>query len=87
MVSALAVLGVDTEYLIWLPAENYTPILSAVVKLARIMVVLEMYDSVPNPEKAAIVKLVGQKVEQYMIMMKSTLMKWIFMIRIYGIKI
>ena len=87
VVSALAVLGVDTEHLTWLPAENYTPKLSAVVKLARIMVVLETYDSVPNPEEAAMVKLVGQKVERYMMMTKPTPMKWIFMIRTYGMKI
>ena len=87
VVSALAVLGVDTEHLTWLPAENYTPTLSAVVKLARMMVVLEMYDSVPNPEEAAMVKLVGQKVERYMMMTKPTPMKWIFMIRTYGMKI
>ena len=59
MVSVLAILGVDTKHLIWLPAENYTPMLSAVVKLARMIVVLEMYNSVPNLEEAAIVKLVG----------------------------
>ena len=59
MVSVLAILGVDTEYLMWLPAENYTPTLSAVVKLARMMVVLEIYNSIPNPKETAMVKLVG----------------------------
>ncbi len=87
VVSALAVLGVDTEYLTWLPAENYTPKLSPVVKLARMMVMLKTYDSVPNPEEAAIVKMVGQKVERYMMITKPTPMKWIFMTRTFGMKI
>ncbi len=87
VVSALAVLGVDTQYLTWLPAENYTPKLSAVVKLARMMVVLETYDSVQNVEGAAIVKMLGQKVERYMMMTKPTPMKWIFMTRTFGMKI
>ena len=59
MVSVLAILEMDTKYLIWLPAENYTPMLSAVVKLTQIIVVLEIYNSVPNPKEAAMVKLVG----------------------------
>ena len=48
---------------------------------------LEIYNSIPNLKEAAIVKLVGQKVERYMMMMKPTPMKWIFMIRTYGMKI
>ena len=51
------------------------------------MVVLKTYDSVPDPEEAAIVKMIGQKMERYMMTTKPTPMKWIFMARTYGMKI
>ena len=87
VVSALAVLGIDTEQSTWLPAEGYTTKLSAVVKLARMMVILEVYDSVPDPEHSAIVGPVGRKMERFMMMSQPTPMKWIFMTRTYGLKI
>ena len=49
--------------------------LSAVVKLAQIIIVLEIYNSMPNPKEVAIIKLVGQKIKRYIIIMKSTLIK------------
>ena len=55
IVSALAVLNIDTEYTTWLPAENYTLKLSAVIKLARIIIILQVYDSTPDSEETAIV--------------------------------
>ena len=60
VVSALAVLKIDSDHATWLPAENYTPKLSAVIKLARMMVMLHVYDSTPNPEETAIVQIVGR---------------------------
>ena len=59
MVSVLVILGVDTKYLTWLPIKNYIFILFTVVKLAQIMVVLKIYNSVLNPEEAAMIKLIG----------------------------
>jgi len=87
IVSALSVSGIDIEILTWLPAENYTPTLSAVAKLARMMVVLETYDSVQVPEQAAMVDLVSQKVERYIMVHQPAPMKWIFMTRTCGMKI
>ena len=55
VVSALAVLNIDTEHITWLPAENYTSKLSAVIKLAQMMVILQVYDSTPDSEETAIV--------------------------------
>ena len=60
VVSVLAVLEIDADYSTWLPAENYTPKLSAVIKLARMMVILQVYDSTPNSEETAIVQIVGR---------------------------
>ena len=59
VVSALAVLDIDTEHITWLPAENYTPKLSAVIKLAQMIVILQVYDSTSDPEKTAIVQIIG----------------------------
>ena len=87
MVSALAVLEIDPDYSTWLSAENYTPKLSAVIKLARMMVILHVYDGSPDPEETAIILVVGQQMERYMMMTKPTPMKWVFMTRTYGIKI
>ena len=39
IISALAVLGLDTEKGGWMPAENFTPLLSAIVTVTRAMVV------------------------------------------------
>jgi hypothetical protein len=72
VVSALAVLGIDTEQSTWLPAEGYTTKLSAVVKLARMMMVLEVYDGVPDPEHSAIVGPVGRQMERFMMMSQPT---------------
>lgn len=51
------------------------------------MVVLETYDSAQDPEEAAIVKMIGQRMERYMMMTEPSPMKWIFMTRTYGMKI
>ena len=75
IVSALAVLGIDPEYSTWLPAESYTPKLSAVIKLARIIVILYIYDSAPDPEQTAIVQMIDQRIERYIIIIKPTPIK------------
>ena len=75
IVSALAVLEIDTEYTTWLPAENYTPKLSAVIKLTRMIVMLQVYDSTLDPEETAIVQIVSQQMERYIMMIKPSLMK------------
>jgi hypothetical protein len=43
IVSGLAMLGIDCEEEQWRSAENYTPTLSAVIKIARLFVVQQAY--------------------------------------------
>ena len=39
IISGLAILGLDTQRGGWKPAINYTPILSAIVTIARVLVI------------------------------------------------
>ena len=48
---------------------------------------LQVYDSSPDPEETAIVQVVNQHMERYMMMIKPSLIKWIFMTKTYGMKI
>ena len=75
IISALAVLRIDIDESIWLPAEGYTPKLSAVIKLARIIVILEVYDSVRDPEYTAVIDKVSRKIERFIIINRPTLIK------------
>ena len=80
-------LGIDAENKSWQPAVNYTPKLSAIIKLARMMVALEAYDQTSEEDHRGLVDVASQMVERFMLMRHPTPMKWMFMTRTYGLRI
>ncbi len=83
LLSALAAIGVDREEKTWQTPENYTPKLSAVVKLARMMVVLK---ALQTGNHGAVQRIQGM-VRQFMVEEQPVPMSWIFSTRRYGLKI
>ena len=89
LVSATAVLGIDVgrtaKESTWCTALDYTPKLSAIIKLARMMVVLDVYEN--DPEEDYFISQIRQAVERFMITKNPSPMYWIFELRTYGLKI
>jgi len=87
LVSALAMLGIDGEHRNWQTPENYTPKLSAVIKLARIMVTMKARDQTCEPRHEGLIDVVKSMMDRFMLIDKPTPMKWMFMTRTYGLRI
>lgn len=83
VLSALAAIGVDSEEETWCSAMNYTPTLSAVIKLARMMVALRGVD---QGEMGA-VERIRRMVNRFMVEDQPVPMKWLFSTRRFGLKI
>jgi RecQ family ATP-dependent DNA helicase len=90
ILSGLAVLGLDPDNG-WVNALNYTPILSAVVKIARILVVQYAWEtggkSVLVDQTASCFKSVQRSVHRFMVIDQPVPMSRIYHIRTYGLKI
>jgi len=87
IVSATAVLGIDVEHETWTAAEDYTPKLPGIIKLARMMVVLHAYEASDHHASDPIVATIRRRVERYMMTTKPSPMDWMFMLPTYGLKI
>lgn len=87
LVSALAMLGIDPADRNWLTPENYTPKLSAVVKLARIMLPMRAWDQIGERRPEGLIDMIRSGVDRFMLIDRPTPMKWMFMARTYGLKI
>ena len=97
MISRLAVLGIREDNK-WIDTEDYTPKYSAVIKLARLIVVEKAYqtkkgeDSIPGQRKvSSIYRLVNKAVDKYMTIAHGgrdpTPIYWIYYTRSYSFKI
>ncbi|MCJ1264046.1 hypothetical protein MMC22_003917 [Lobaria immixta] len=86
LVSATAVLGGDTRQKNWLSGENYTLRLSAIIKLARMMVALDTSHGHTNLRTPSLTEL-QDHVDRFMTSGISTPMQWIMMLRGYGMSI
>ena len=87
LVSALAMLGIDTEDRNWQTPESYTPKLSAVIKLARIMMMLQAYDQTCSPEHSGLMHVLKRMVDRFGLIDRFTPMKWMFLTRTFGLKV
>jgi superfamily II DNA helicase RecQ len=86
ILSGLAVLGLGPVQG-WVDALNYTPKLSAVVKLARIMVVQLAWETTDGSPDHDIFNVVKNSVRRYMVIGAPTPMSRIYHMRTYGLKI
>jgi superfamily II DNA helicase RecQ len=87
LLSGLAVLGLDPDNG-WATAINYTPTLSAVVRIARILVVQHAWEQAEFEKKPKRCQdLVKQYVRAYMVVDKPVPMSRIYHMRTYGLKI
>ncbi|KAK4158624.1 hypothetical protein QBC43DRAFT_305290, partial [Cladorrhinum sp. PSN259] len=92
LLSALAVMGIRQDGG-WLRPEEYTSIYSAIIKIARMLVVwqsqLEAEDT--GPAEASVFALVRKKVSRFMTVVHEaglpTPIDWIFDCRTYGLKV
>jgi hypothetical protein len=86
ILSGLAVLGLGPVQG-WVDALNYTPKLSAVVKLARIMVVQLAWETIDGSPDHDIFDVVKNSVRRYMVIGAPTPISRIYHMRTYGLKI
>ncbi len=90
LVCALAVLGVKDDG--WRGPAEYPPILSAMVKVNRFLVVqqglqLEAMEETPSNEVMGCLKWVQCMMDQFMVRGSHGAMQWILSLRTYGMKI
>ena len=85
IVSATAVLGYDAEQETWTSALNYTPRLSAIIKLARMMVVIDALDR--QTEHDSVQREVQRQVNRFMTTREPSPMNWMYILRTYGQRI
>ncbi|KAK4158655.1 hypothetical protein QBC43DRAFT_249019, partial [Cladorrhinum sp. PSN259] len=92
LLSALAVIGIRQDGS-WLRPEEYTTIYSAIIKIARMLVVLQSQLEAEDtrPAEASVFALVRKKVSRFMTVVHEaglpTPIDWIFDCRTYGLKV
>ena len=88
VIAALAIVGIQSSGA-WMSALSYTPKLSAVVKLVRIMVVHHAWEVAQEGREGTtdIFQQTRKMVEGFMTTHEPTPMKWIHDVRRYGLKI
>ena len=91
MLCAIAILAVKPQG--WHSANEYPPIMSYIIKMARFIIIQMAFQQVdedheqPEEEEPDLLVLVTRMVDKYMIRGSQGAMQWIFDSRAYGMKI